>query len=449
MSDLEEKLKEWRNFYASTGSMRKEDLDELEDHLREEIKELMSKDLSEDEAFIIAVKRLGKLQSLSKEFTKVNTHNLWKTLITEPEDADEKNETIRNLWLAVGFAFIAALLSEIPKLFGITFENDNFFHMKNLSYYVLPLIAIFFYTKKTSSPRNIVFILSVFGVSSVLINIYPFGEPSHTALLSVLHLPLFLWFLCGLAYTAKGWKESHEWMDFLRFTGELFIYTTLLVCGVIVVTGLTIALFEAIKIKAELIVFEHFAVPVCIAMPMIAAYLVEEKKSVVENLAPILARIFAPVLLVIMLIFLGIMTYMQKSPFMERDFLIGFDLLLVLVLGIVFYILSTRDENQPPQFYDWISFALIFAALAVDIVALSAIISRLNAFGLSPNKVAALGENILVFLHLLGTGRLFIQFFRGKIKFSRIEKWQTDFLPVFAVWLGIVALLFPILFKFQ
>lgn len=449
MNPLEEKIKEWRDLYASTGSMRKEDIDELEDHLREEIHDLNSKGLTEEEAFIIAAKRLGKLPLLSKEFTKVNTHNLWKTLISEPEDAGERAASVRELFLVIGLMVAAVFLSELPKLFGFTFQNNPLFYLKNLSFYVLPLVAIFFYIKKGSSPGTLALVLFVFGLSLIFINIYPYKEPFHTGVLTVLHLPLFLWFLCGIVYTAHDWRGSSGWMDFLRFTGELFIYTTLLVCGVMVVTGLIILLFEAIDIRAESFAVEHFLVPVAISMPIIGSYLVEEKKSVVENLAPILARIFAPVLLIIMLIFLASMVILQKSPFMERDFLIGFDLMLVLVLGIVFYILSTREENQTPQFYDWISLALITVALAVDIVALFAIIFRLNAFGISPNKTAALGENILIFIHLLGTGILFIQFFRGKVTFSRIEKWQTDFLPVFAVWLGIVALLFPILFGFN
>jgi len=449
MSEIEKNIKAWRDYCSRTGSMRKEDLDELEDHLREEISELKGKELSEDEAFIIAVKRLGKIHSLSREFQKVNTHNLWKILFSEPEDPGEKALSRRELFLAVSLALVAALLAEIPKLFGYTFSQETLFHMKNLSFFVLPLIAIFFFYKKQVNLRSITVISLVFIFSLLLINLYPYKEPFHTANLSALHLPLFLWFFCGLAYTGKYWKKSREWMDFLRFSGELFIYTTLLVCGVIVVTGIINLLFGAININLEKFSMEYFFFPACIAMPVIGSYLVEEKKSLVENLAPILARIFAPVLFVIMLVFLGVMIFLQKSPFMEREFLIGFDLMLVLVLGIVFYILSTRRENQPPRFYDWISTALIITALAVDIVALYAIISRLQAFGITPNKTAALGENILIFVHLLGTGILFIQFFRGKVDFSRIEKWQTDFLPVFAIWLGIVALVFPLLFQFM
>ena len=449
MDKLEKNIKEWRDHFSRTGSMRKEDLDELEDHLREEISELKGKELSDDEAFIIAVKRLGKIHSLSREFRKVNTHNLWKFLFSEPEEPEERASSKRELFIAITLSMVAALLVEIPKLFSYTFDQETIFYMKNLSFFALPLIAIFLFYKKQVNLKNMIVIISVFLISLLLINLYPFKKPFHTANLSILHLPLFLWFFCGLAYTGKNWKRSPEWMDFLRFTGELFIYTILLVCGVMVVTGMIILLFGAIDINLENLALEYFSIPACIAMPVIASYLVEEKKSVVENLAPILARIFAPVFLVIMLIFLGTMIFLQKSPFIEREFLIGFDLMLVLVLGIVFYILSTRDENQPPRFYDWISLVLIVTALAVDIVALSAIISRLKSFGMSPNKTAALGENILIFIHLFGTGILFIQFFRGKVDFNRIEKWQTGFLPAFALWLGIVALAFPLLFQFM
>ena len=238
-------------------------------------------------------------------------------------------------------------------------------------------------------------------------------------------------------------------MDFLRFTGEVFIYTTLMFCGIFVISGLSIALFAAIDIKAEKYVFEHFAVPVAAASPVIAAYLVDQKKSVVENFAPILARIFAPLLLCVMLVFLGVMAVLRKSPFLERDFLIGFDFMLILVLGIVFYIISTRKETNVPQIYDWISLFLITVALIIDVIALSAIVFRLSSFGVSPNKLAALGENVLVFVNLFGMAFLFVQFFRRKISFVLLEKWQTRLLPIYALWLGFVGLIFPLIFSFN
>jgi len=149
-----------------------------------------------------------------------------------------------------------------------------------------------------------------------------------------------------------------------------------------------------------------------------------------------------------MLVFLGVMVILRKSPFLERDFLIVFDFMLILVLGIVFYIISTRKETTGPQIYDWINLSLIIVALIIDTIALSAIVFRLSSFGISPNKLAALGENVLVFINLLGMAILFVQFFRRKISFVIVEKWQTWLLPLYALWLGVVGLAFPLIFWF-
>jgi len=149
-----------------------------------------------------------------------------------------------------------------------------------------------------------------------------------------------------------------------------------------------------------------------------------------------------------MLVFLGAMAALRKSPFLERDFLIGFDFMLIVVLGIVFYIISTRKETQGPQAYDWINLLLIITALIIDVIALSAIVFRLSSFGVSPNKLAALGENVLVFINLFGMAVLYLQFIRRKISFVLLEKWQTRLLPLYALWLGFVGLLFPLLFSF-
>jgi hypothetical protein len=147
-------------------------------------------------------------------------------------------------------------------------------------------------------------------------------------------------------------------------------------------------------------------------------------------------------------VFLGVMVVFQKSPFLERDFLIGFDFMLILVLGIVFYIISTREDATGPQLYDWISLFLITIALIIDTIALSSIVFRLSSFGVSPNKLAALGENVLVFINLFGMAILFLQFLRRKISFALLEKWQTKLLPYYALWLGIVGLIFPLVFSF-
>jgi hypothetical protein len=445
----EEKFNEWRDSCLSSGSISHSDMQEFENYLRQEVQNLGTMGLSEEEAFLIGVKRMESLPSLSETFRKANTHNLWKTLLLEPVNIEGRRDRMRDLVFPIVLAICAGLLTELPKLFGIGFEQDSAFYLKNLSFFVLPFITIFFVQKRRIARPAFISIALTFSLSILLTNLYPFSEESQTLLLSSIHLPLFLWFFTGIAYTGSAWKDVSRRMDFLRFTGEVFIYTTLLFCGIFVVSGLTSILFAAIGIDAGKHVFEHFAVPIGVGSPIIAAYLVDQRKNVVESFAPVLARVFAPLLLCVMLVFLGVMVFLQKNPFLERNFLIGLDFMLILVLGIVFYIISTRKETPRRLMYDWISLLLIITALIIDITALSAIVFRLSSYGVSPNKLAALGGNVLVFVNLTGMALLFVRFFRAKIPFSLLEKWQTRLLPVYALWLGLVGLVFPLIFSFQ
>ena len=185
------------------------------------------------------------------------------------------------------------------------------------------------------------------------------------------------------------------------------------------------------------------------AAGLITVYLVEAKKNVVGNFAPILAKIFSPLFLIIMSIFLIVMIFTGKSPFMERNFLIGFDFMLALVLGLVLYVISARDIRQPANMFDYLNLALILAALLIDGVALSAIVFRLSAFGITPNKLAALGENLALLGNLAGLAWLYIGYFRKRFDFIKIIKFQTDYLYVYLIWIAIVAFVFPVVFWFR
>ena len=99
---------------------------------------------------------------------------------------------------------------------------------------------------------------------------------------------------------------------------------------------------------------------------MATVYLVEAKKSIVENFAPILAKIFSPLFLLTMLAFLVVMIATQTSPFTEREFLIGFDLMLVLVLGMVLYTISAKNIHDKQSIFDYLNATLIAVAIVVD-----------------------------------------------------------------------------------
>lgn len=451
MFDLEFNIRSWSDHLRSRGKLNGNDILELESHLRDEIDDLVKGGLSPDEAFIISVKRIGNINAISNEYSKINMTAFWKHLLVEKTDQDSERKNRRNIALVVLFSLLAGTLAKLPEIFGYHLIDPAYsvFYLKNLSLFILPLIALYFLITRKLNGKYAAATLGTFCLSAIVINLYPSFPPGDTVLLTALHLPIILWLIVGIVYIGRGWRESKRRMDFLRFTGETIIYGGLIFCGVIALGMFIQIIFSTIKINIFRFNGEYLFVYGGCAAAMVAVYLVEAKKSIVENFAPILAKIFSPLFLISMVAFLIAMIATGKSPYDERNFLIGFDLMLVVVLGLVLYVISARGLHDLPNLFDYMNFALIGMALIIDFVALSAIVYRLSAYGISPNKVAALGENLALMVNLGGLEILYLGFFKKKIEFSLLERWQTFYLYVYAAWMAVVAFAFPLIFGFH
>jgi hypothetical protein len=57
-AELEAQFGQWRQYVQRRREMQPSDVDELEDHLRGSVDELVAVGLSADEAFLVAVKRM-------------------------------------------------------------------------------------------------------------------------------------------------------------------------------------------------------------------------------------------------------------------------------------------------------------------------------------------------------------------------------------------------------
>jgi len=206
-------------------------------------------------------------------------------------------------------------------------------------------------------------------------------------------------------------------------------------------------LFEAIGIDAE--PFFEWVVPCGAAGALlVASWLVEAKQSVIENMAPVLTQLFTPLFAVLLLAFLGTVLWTGRGIDISRNVLIAFDLLLVVVLGLLLYAVSARDPRSPPGAFDLVQVVLVISALVADAVALWAITARISEFGFSPNRVAALGENLILLINLAWAAVLYIRFLRGRGSFASIEGWLTYYLPAYFVWAAIVVIVFPPVFRY-
>jgi hypothetical protein len=128
--------------------------------------------------------------------------------------------------------------------------------------------------------------------------------------------------------------------------------------------------------------------------------------------------------------------------------LLQFNLILLLVLALLLYTLSARDPQARPGLFDHVQLVLVVSTLAADLFALWAIGGRITEFGLSPNRVAVLGMNLVLLVNLMGSAVLQLRFVRGRVAFARLEAWQTAYLPVYSAWAAAVVLVLPPLFRY-
>ncbi|GAA2366083.1 hypothetical protein Cme02nite_30640 [Catellatospora methionotrophica] len=449
-SDLEQQIAEWRAYMRRRRELHQTDAEELEDHLRDRITELTSAGLHPDEAFLIAVKRMGSLDELSREFAREHSERLWKQLVLTGDDAATASTgKRRDLLIMIAFAAAAALAIKAPALFGVDMtDDDSGFYLRNMGLFALAPLAAYFAWRRGLKPGLIAVLAGLFALGAVAVNAYPMGMDTQTIVLSTIHLPIALWLVVGVAYTGGEWRSDRRRMDFIRFTGEWLIYFVLIALGGGVLTAFTVNIFSAIGIDAETFVGTWLVPCGAMAAIVVAAWLVEAKQSVIENMAPVLTRVFTPLFTVTLLVLLGAIAWTTNGIDVQRDVLIIFDLLLVVVLGLVLYSISARDPAAPPGVFDKLQLALVVAALLIDVLVLAAITGRITEFGFTANKTAALGENLVLLANLAWSAWLLLGFVRGRLPFGRMEHWQTRYLAVYAAWAWVVLLVFPPLFRF-
>jgi hypothetical protein len=85
----------------------------------------------------------------------------------------------------------------------------------------------------------------------------------------------------------------------------------------------------------------------------------------------------------------------------------------------------------------------------LDAMVLGAMLARVGDLGLTPNRTAALGLDIVLLVNLGRAAWLSAGFLRGRVAFHRLERWQTTYLPVLALWAAAVVVLLPPLFDFR
>jgi hypothetical protein len=446
MDGVESQIAEWRTYVAKAPAVNGRDVEELEAHLRDQIAELDAAGLTSDEAFLVAVKRMGDLDTLSREFAREHSGRLWKQLVLRGEDEPARPSS--GWFEALVFALAAAVAIQVARLAAQFPEEAPGWLLRNLSLFVLPFLAGYFARRRKLDTRRWVLTAAPFVLVGLVVNLYPFRAGSATELLVALHLPVVLWFAVAYPYMGGTIRSHERRMDFVRFTGEWVIYYVLIALGGGVLLLLTALILEPIGAGVADRVIEWVLPSGAAGAVIVAAWLVESKQRVVENMAPVLTMLFTPLFAVMLTVAAATYAVSGVAGAFDRELLGVFDALLVVVLGLVLYAMSAREPSRPAGLMDRVQLLAIAGALVLDVMVLGAMVARIGDLGFTPNRVAALGLNLVLLVNLAATAWLSLRLLMGRIAFHRLERWQTSYLPTFALWAATVVAVLPPLFGF-
>ncbi|MBA3885185.1 MAG: hypothetical protein H0X67_05575 [Acidobacteria bacterium] len=440
---VEELIDRWRSHLRRRQPIHAVDVAELEDHLREQIASLMDAGLAADEAFLVAAKRIGNIDAISREFAREHSNRLWKQLVALPAQAGEPRAARTDAIVAVCLAAAAALAFKLPAIFGIPFENAFAgFYLRNFGIFVLPLLVAYFAWKRRLDLDTARWLALACLAAIVFANAYPVTPRGSTEWLTALHLPIALWFVAGVAYAGGRWSEVAGRLDFIRFSGELFAYYDL---GGALLAALTMTNLQAIGIEDAPVITEWVLPCGALAGLVMTSWFVEARRSVIGNIAPVMTRLFTPMFVVLLVTFLGGLLFTGRAHDIDREVLVSLNLLFVAVLCVVVFSVTTGNPDARPGVLPAV---LVVMALLATGLSLWTVGARLANLGWSPNRAAALGENVILLVNFLWHAVLYVRLQHGRGSFTALERWQTAYVPVYAVWAAVVVILFPPLFGY-
>ena len=287
-------------------------------------------------------------------------------------ESDEINwGTSRELLFVIIAALIAGFVAKIPGMFQV---DEEFFYTRNIGFIFLPLLTASFAWKNKLQPKQIVVIGGVMLALLIYINVLPASTTSDTLIIACIHLPLLLWVLLGASFVGNNLSDYNKRLDYLRYNGDLIVMTTLILIAGSIMTGLTIGLFSLIGFQIELLYFEYVGIFGLAGAPIVGTYLTQTNPQLVNKVSPVIAKIFSPLVLIMLVIYLVAIIYSGKDPYNDREFLIIFNLLLIGVMAIIFFSVAEGSKTHGNTTATGVLFLLAAVTIVVNGIAISGIV---------------------------------------------------------------------------
>jgi hypothetical protein len=386
-----------------------------------------------------------EFNALYPEISANQTAQIWNQRLNFADD-DLLLINKAQLIFVVIATFIAGLIAKIPDFAGL---DPDYFFPRNIGFVVFPMLTIFFLWKQNLTTRQwfAPFLITV--LSAVYINFLPNNPKSDTLNLACIHLPLVLWAVLAYSYMGKDLQNMQKRIDYLRFNGNLVVMCAILALSGALFTGITFGLFQLIGILIGEFYAKYVIVFGAPAIPILGTYLVQNNPQLVNKISPIIARIFTPIVFVMLLLFLGALTTAAKNPYSDREFLMIFNALLIGVMALIVFSVTEGTKNGVGKVTLLFLCGLALLTIVTNGIALSAIALRIAEFGLTPNRLAVLGSNVFIFINLVWVCYKLLLVLKNKAVIEDVEHVIAVYLPIYGFWTAFVTFLLPFIFNFR
>lgn len=379
------------------------------------------------------------------EIQETTTARIWRERLNFESEEISWGSTKELIFVIVA-SFIAGLIAKIPQFFNL---DPEYFYPRNIGFVIFPLLTAYFAWRQKNQTKTLAIVFSAILVAAIYINILPNNDNSDTLILAFIHLPLLLWAGLGVVFVGEKLNNYQKRLEFLRYNGDLVVMTTILLIAGGLMTGITLGLFELIDLPIEEFYFEYIAIWGLAASPIVGTYLVRTNPQLVNKVSPVIAKVFTPLLLIMLVIYLFAVIFTGKDPYNDREFLLIFNLLLIGVMAIILFSIAETSKKSNSKIGALALLGLSMVTIIVNGIALTAIVFRISEWGITPNRLAILGGNILILSNLLLVTLRQFQAMKDNNKAEKVENSIALFLPVYIIWASLVTFVFPILFNFE
>ena len=386
--------------------------------------------------------------SLSSKVKDKKIYNYWKARLNYTNSGFSIGSR-KELMVIFLCSLFAVIIANLPEIFSI---DEEFFYTRNISFIVFSPLAIYFIWKKRSKIKKILIISIVIFSSILYINFlpnHPLNKESDTLILACLHLPVFLWTTFSLLFFGKNITSHKERLSFIKYNGDLVVISGLILLGGGIFSGITVGLFELINIDIEEFYFRYIVITGLASLPIIGTHIINKNPNIVDKISPFIAKLFSPIVLITLSIYIGSIIFFGSNIYNNREFLLLFNIVLIGVMALIFFSITEGLSTTMSKIEISILFMLSLVTILVNGIALSAILIRIMEWGITPNRTAVLGSNILILTNLIVVSSKLYYTLMYDSKPMKVGISIVVFMSIYYLWSLFVTFLFPLIFNFN